>query len=78
MAELFIPESIRKLLPAGDSFANIMAMQGDSYRDVGVRKTIQVTLGNKDVDVKSYFIKQHFGVGWAEIFKNLLNLEFIL
>ena len=75
MAELFIPESIRKLLPAGDSFANIMAMQGDSYRDVGVRKTIQVTLGNKDADVKSYFIKQHFGVGWAEIFKNLLNLK---
>jgi UDP-glucose:(heptosyl)LPS alpha-1,3-glucosyltransferase/heptose I phosphotransferase len=34
------------------------------------RKTIQVNLGTK-----SYFIKQHFGVGWGEIAKNLLSFK---
>jgi UDP-glucose:(heptosyl)LPS alpha-1,3-glucosyltransferase/heptose I phosphotransferase len=53
-----------------DMFAHIMQMQGKAYRDVGVRKTIQV-----NIDGKSYFIKQHFGVGWLEIFKNLLSLK---
>ena len=72
---LFIPEAIRKQLPAGDAFANIMAMQGKNYRDVGVRKTIQVSLGEKGKDSKSYFIKQHFGIGWGEVFKNFLSLK---
>jgi hypothetical protein len=45
-------------------------MEGKAYRDVGIRKTIQVTIDNK-----SYFIKQHFGVGWREIFKNLLSFK---
>jgi hypothetical protein len=53
-----------------DMFAHIMQMQGKAYRDVGMRKTIQVA-----IDGKSYFIKQHFGVGWREIFKNLLSLK---
>ena len=45
-----------------------MAMQGDVFRDVPGRKTIRVNLNGQ-----SYFIKQHFGVGWKEIFKNLLT-----
>jgi len=53
-----------------DMFDYVMQMQGKAYRDVGIRKTIQVML-----DGKSYFIKQHFGVGWREIFKNLLSFK---
>ncbi|GBG13399.1 heptose I phosphotransferase [Novimethylophilus kurashikiensis] len=63
-----IPADFRALLPAGDVFEHIMAMQGQVFRDVPGRKTIRVTLGGQ-----SYFIKQHFGVGWKEIFKNLLT-----
>jgi heptose I phosphotransferase len=64
----FIPQDFRALLPAGDAFERIMALQGEVFRDVPGRKTIRVSLGGK-----SYFVKQHSGVGWKEIFKNLLT-----
>lgn len=52
------------------SFDDWMTLKGQPFRDVKGRKTLQVKLeGN------SYFIKQHFGVGWAEIFKNLVSLR---
>ena len=63
---LFVPNEIKQHL-SGDTFNTLMQMPGKAYRDVRGRKTIQVALGEK-----SYFVKQHFGVGWAEIFKNLI------
>lgn len=45
-----------------------MQLHGVVFRDVVGRQTIRVTLGGN-----SYFVKQHFGVGWGEIFKNLLT-----
>ncbi|HEY8119282.1 MAG TPA: lipopolysaccharide core heptose(I) kinase RfaP [Methylophilaceae bacterium] len=65
-----IPDYIARQLPAGDAFEQIMALKGTVYRDMLGRRTIQVSLGDE-----SYFVKQHFGVGWAEIFKNLLMLR---
>jgi hypothetical protein len=51
-------------------FVQMMALQGTVYRELENRRTQQVILGGKN-----YFIKQHFGVGWGEIFKNLLQLR---
>jgi len=51
-------------------FDHIMQMKGEVFRDVPGRRTINVKLAKK-----SYFIKQHFGVGWGEIFKNLLTFR---
>jgi heptose I phosphotransferase len=65
-----IPSHITSRLPAGDAFDQIMALKGDVYRDMPGRLTIRVVLGGE-----SYFIKQHFGVGWREIFKNLITLR---
>lgn len=65
-----IPSHIRAQLPTGDAFERIMALQGDIYRDMPGRLTIRLSLGDQ-----SYFIKQHFGVGWGEIFKNLILLR---
>ena len=65
-----MPEYIASQLPAGDAFDRVMALKGAVYRDMPGRLTIQVELGKQ-----SFFIKQHFGVGWAEIFKNLLMLR---
>ena len=48
-------------------FDQIMAITGTTYRAIARRKTLCFTKGSK-----SYFIKKHFGVGWREIFKNLL------
>ncbi|MDP2246621.1 MAG: lipopolysaccharide core heptose(I) kinase RfaP [Nitrosomonadales bacterium] len=51
-------------------FDGVMSLQGEVFRDVPGRKTIRVELQGK-----SYFVKQHFGVGWPEIFKNLLSAK---
>ena len=65
---LSLPDTLHK--KGGDAFSYVMQMQGKAYRNVGIRKTIQV-----NIDSKSYFIKQHFGVGWHEIFKNILSFK---
>lgn len=49
-------------------FKQIMALHGDVYRELENRRTQRVTLNHKP-----YFLKQHFGVGWKEIFKNLFQ-----
>jgi heptose I phosphotransferase len=67
---MLMPDEIKKHLKPGDAFPQVMVMQGEVFRDVPGRKTIRVALGGG-----SYFIKQHFGVGWGEIFKNLLTLR---
>jgi heptose I phosphotransferase len=68
-----MPAHLRKALGNGqksDTFEKAMQLQGKAFRDVPGRKTSQVTLLGKQ-----YFIKQHFGVGWREIFKNILSLK---
>lgn len=67
---LFVPEEIRQHLAGDDAFSALMQLSGKAFRDVRGRKTMQVTFGRK-----SYFIKQHFGVGWGEIVKNLLSFK---
>lgn len=64
------PEFIIKHLTSPNHFEAMMALQGKAFRDVPGRKTMQVVLGEH-----SYFIKQHFGVGWGEIMKNLLSFK---
>jgi heptose I phosphotransferase len=64
---LVVPNEIKQHLQ-GDVFEALMQMPGKAFRDVPGRKTSQIKLGDK-----SYFIKQHFGVGWGEIFKSFLS-----
>lgn len=45
-----------------------MALDGECFRHQKGRRTQRIVLGEK-----SYFIKQHTGVGWKEIFKNILQ-----
>ena len=52
------------------TFDEIMSLEGEVYRDQDNRKTIRF-----EHEGKSYFIKQHFGVGWKEIFKNLFQFR---
>jgi heptose I phosphotransferase len=66
---LHVPEAIKAHLQ-GDIFEACMQLRGKAFRDVPGRKTMRVEIGSK-----SYFIKQHFGVGWGEIFKNLITLK---
>lgn len=66
----YLSEDFAKDLPKGDAFQNLQAMEGKVYRDLQGRKTLQFSLGGK-----SYFVKNHFGVGWGEIFKNIVQLR---
>lgn len=67
---LVVPEIIKQSLGNPDKFDALMQLQGKAFRDVKGRKTIQVQLAGN-----SYFLKQHFSVGWGEIFKNLLSFK---
>lgn len=53
-----------------DPFGALMAMPGETYRDTGGRQTLRVSIAGQE-----YFLKRHRGVGWREIFKNLLQLR---
>ncbi|MEO1946267.1 MAG: lipopolysaccharide kinase InaA family protein, partial [Methylophilaceae bacterium] len=68
-----MPAALRKALgqhEKEDAFVKAMTLRGKPFRDVPGRKTSQVELLGK-----SYFIKQHFGVGWGEIVKNIISLK---
>jgi heptose I phosphotransferase len=52
------------------NFEHIMSLEGEVFRAVARRKTVRVQIENKN-----YFAKLHWGVGWREIFKNLLQLR---
>lgn len=68
-----MPKALRKAIGAGqkcDTFEKVMALSGKPFRDVPGRKTSRVQILDK-----YYFVKQHFGVGWQEIFKNLLSFK---
>ncbi len=51
-------------------FESYMRLQGECFRKQDGRCTQRVFL-----EQQSYFIKQHSGVGWKEIFKNLFQLK---
>lgn len=53
-----------------DPFGQAAALEGQVFRAVKNRRTFRFEL-----DGKGYFAKIHTGVGWAEIFKNLLMLK---
>jgi len=52
------------------SFDELMSIDGEVFRAVEDRKTLRFCAGRH-----AYFIKLHRGVGWREIFKNLLQLR---
>jgi heptose I phosphotransferase len=65
-----IPQELRTSFGDGDLFERMMTLQGEIFRDMPGRRTLRFQANGK-----SYFIKQHYGVGWKEIFKNLLSLR---
>ena len=49
-------------------FDAIMALDGQRFRELDNRRTFRFLRGGQ-----AFFAKLHFGVGWAEIIKNLLQ-----
>ncbi len=70
MEQLWLSERFRVLWDGRDPFEQVDRLEGDVFRRVAARKTIRVAL-----DGRHYFAKIHYGVGWWEIVKNLLQLK---
>lgn len=59
-----------RLWEGRDPFAELSALTGREYRSVKNRRTVRI-----EVDGKGFFVKMHRGIGWREIFKNLLQFK---
>jgi heptose I phosphotransferase len=67
---LYLDAELGAIWQEQDVFRLLTELEGKIYRQVQGRRTLQFHLqGN------SYFLKLHFGVGWREIFKNLVRLR---
>jgi len=53
-----------------DPFAEVEALQGRVLRELEGRRTLRT-----EIDGHGYFAKIHRGVGWREVFKNLICLR---
>ena len=69
-SQVWLTEKMAQTLPPGDAFEAAMSLRGELFRDMPARKTMRVWLSGRP-----YFVKQHLGVGWKEIFKNLLSAK---
>ncbi len=67
---LYLDDELAELWKGQDVFQLLTDMHGEVYRDVKGRRTLRFVLAGK-----GYFLKLHHGVGWKEIFKNLLKLR---
>ncbi|MBV1875902.1 MAG: lipopolysaccharide core heptose(I) kinase RfaP [Cycloclasticus sp.] len=63
-----VTNEFKKDWGGGPTFDELMALEGEMYRQVARRKTFKFNLNDNE-----YFAKVHKGVGWNEIFKNLLQ-----
>src|SRR5690554_3509391 len=68
--KLILRDELQKLWQGRDVFAEVQSLEGSVAREVPGRQTIRFVL-----DGKAYYRKLHTGVGWGEIFKNLVRLR---
>ncbi|HQQ63387.1 MAG TPA: lipopolysaccharide core heptose(I) kinase RfaP [Pseudomonadales bacterium] len=66
--KLFLTEQWQKAWQGKDPFAEVQHLQGKIYRSKEGRRTLRF-----ERDGKSFFLKLHQGIGWREIFKNLVQ-----
>jgi heptose I phosphotransferase len=65
-----LAEPFKTLWAGKDPFVAVEALQGEVYRELEGRRTLRT-----EVDGHGYFVKIHRGIGWGEIFKNLLTAK---
>ncbi|MDR0775987.1 MAG: lipopolysaccharide core heptose(I) kinase RfaP [Azonexus sp.] len=68
--ELVLETPFAELWDGQDPFVAVEALQGKVFRELEGRRTLRT-----EVAGCGYFVKIHRGIGWGEIFKNLLYLR---
>ncbi|MBV1876235.1 MAG: lipopolysaccharide core heptose(I) kinase RfaP [Pseudomonadales bacterium] len=66
----YLNKELSPLLRRDHLFADACRIKGEVFRELEARRTLRF-----EVNQKRYFVKLHFGAGWREIFKNLLQLR---
>ena len=67
---LYLDNELAAIWQEQEVFKQLKELDGKIYRQVKGRRTLQFNL-----EGKSYFLKFHYGVGWPEIVKNLLQMR---
>ncbi|MDR0674533.1 MAG: lipopolysaccharide core heptose(I) kinase RfaP [Zoogloeaceae bacterium] len=70
MNKIVLRPPLDRLWAGRNPFATVEALQGQVFRELAGRRTLRT-----EIDGRGYFVKIHRGVGWGEIFKNLLSLR---
>ena len=76
MVTLYLRDDVEDALadhalgPCTDAFDALYGIEGVVYRRTRRRRTVRVAIAGR-----VYFAKLHDGVGWREVFKNLLQLK---
>ncbi|SDS24743.1 heptose I phosphotransferase [Pseudomonas asplenii] len=68
--KLILAEPFKSLWAGRDAFAEVERLQGEVYRELEARRTLRT-----EVAGHGFFVKIHRGIGWGEIFKNLLTAK---
>jgi heptose I phosphotransferase len=68
--KLILAEPFKSLWAGRDAFHEVEGLQGEVYRELEARRTLRT-----EVAGKGFFVKIHRGIGWGEIFKNLLTAK---
>ncbi len=64
------PDFAAALNNVDDVFHYLMHLKGEVRKEMNGRRTLRFSLGDKH-----YYLKAHSGIGWREVFKNLLQLR---
>jgi heptose I phosphotransferase len=67
---IWLRPDFKALFPGDEAFDRILQLEGEVFRELAGRRTLRFM-----ADGNSFFAKLHFGVGWKEIFKNLLRFR---
>jgi len=67
---IWIQETLRTYFHEAKAFDQFMQLKGEVFRSVENRKTQKIKMAEQH-----FFIKQHYGIGWKEIFKNLSQMR---
>ena len=66
----YVSDELKNFFSDSNPYEVLKELDGNVYRKVKNRKTFQF-----EYNGRSYFAKIHMGVGWFEIFKNLIQLK---
>ena len=68
--KLILAEPFKRLWAGRDAFTEVERLEGEVYRELEGRRTLRT-----EVDGRGFFVKIHRGIGWGEVFKNLLTAK---